>query len=152
MSLSSRLWDWWARRTGSPQSPPPGPPASAEPARLGVYVYRPAGAAARYYDPMQVRSALNAAYPDWPDAVDQIAKAARPLPDAIQTADPGAEGRRRASAEAATGQLVRACRTAFGLPELDPTTGAGATAGECLAALTGYLDYCAAVMEKTRPL
>ena len=139
----------WARGKGSTEVLPPGPPPVAT--RSGVFAATLAGGATRHYDPMKVRADLSAALPDWAEAVDLATKAATPLPAAIQAADPTAEPKRRAAAEAKIAALAAACRQAFDLPPL-AADGSGFATGECLAVLTAYLDYCAGLLERTRPL
>ena len=149
MSLASRLWDWWARRKDLERTPPPGPPSDPN-HRTDVFRADLRGSP-RWYDPLTVRSALNAACPDWPELVGQVSRAAKPLPATIQQADPTAEPKRREAADRHMMRLADACRAAFDLPALQPD-GSGYSAGECLGVLTQYLDYCRELMEKTRPL
>ena len=150
MTIASRFKNWWARRKES-QIPPLADPPPAEPDhRLGVFRANLRGSP-RWYDPIIVRAALNSACPEWAELVGQVSRAARPLPAAIQQADPTAEPKRRAAADGHMLALADACRSAFDLPPLR-TDGSGYSAGECLSVLTAYLDYCRDLMEKTRPL
>lgn len=104
----------------------------------------------KWFDPSSVRAKLNAVYPEWAESVDFITLATKPMPAAVAK-EAGAVARLMATAEEKARAIAAACSVAFNMPALDES-GKGYSEAERLKTLAGFLDYCAKLLERTRPL